>query len=134
MATHSSVLAWRIPGMVEPGGPPSVGSHRVRYDWSDFSNSICLFLLLFLLLWETDLRIYWYNLCQRMFCLNSLIGVLWCHVLHLSLYAHFEFIFVYGVRMCSNFIDSQAAVQLSQHHLLRRLFSSLCIFASSVKG
>ena len=32
MATHSSVLAWRIPGMGEPGGLPSVGSHRVRYD------------------------------------------------------------------------------------------------------
>ena len=32
MATHSSVLAWRIPGAVEPGGPPSVGSHRVGQD------------------------------------------------------------------------------------------------------
>ena len=32
MATHSSVLAWRIPGMGEPGGLPSVGSHRVRHD------------------------------------------------------------------------------------------------------
>ena len=31
MATHSSVLAWRIPGTGEPGGLPSVGSHRVRY-------------------------------------------------------------------------------------------------------
>ena len=29
MATHSSVLAWRIPGMAEPGGLPSMGSHRV---------------------------------------------------------------------------------------------------------
>ena len=29
MATHSNVLAWRIPGMGEPGGLPSVGSHRV---------------------------------------------------------------------------------------------------------
>ena len=29
MATHSSVLAWRIPGMGEPGGLPSMGSHRV---------------------------------------------------------------------------------------------------------
>ena len=29
MATHSSVLAWRIPGMEEPGGLPSMGSHRV---------------------------------------------------------------------------------------------------------
>ena len=32
MATHSSVLAWRIPGAVEPGGLPSMGSHRVGYD------------------------------------------------------------------------------------------------------
>jgi len=32
MATHSSVLAWRIPGMEEPGGLPCVGSHRVGHD------------------------------------------------------------------------------------------------------
>ena len=32
MATHSSVLAWRIPGTGEPGGRPSMGSHRVRHD------------------------------------------------------------------------------------------------------
>ena len=32
MATHSSVLAWRIPGMGEPGGLPSMGSHRVEHD------------------------------------------------------------------------------------------------------
>ena len=32
MATHSSVLAWRLPGMGEPGGLPSMGSHRVRHD------------------------------------------------------------------------------------------------------
>ena len=32
MATHSSVLAWRIPGMVEPDGLPSMGSHRVGHD------------------------------------------------------------------------------------------------------
>ena len=38
MATHSSVLAWRrIPGMVEPGGLPSMGSHRVGHDWSDLA-------------------------------------------------------------------------------------------------
>ena len=35
MATHSSVLAWRIPGMAEPGGLPSMGSHRVGHNWSD---------------------------------------------------------------------------------------------------
>ena len=37
MATHSSVLAWRIPGTVEPGGLPSMGSHRVGHDWSDLA-------------------------------------------------------------------------------------------------
>ena len=35
MATHSSVLAWRIPGTGEPGGLPSMGSHRVGHAWSD---------------------------------------------------------------------------------------------------
>ena len=34
MATHSSVLAWNIPGTGEPGGLLSMGSHRVRHDWS----------------------------------------------------------------------------------------------------
>ena len=37
MAAHSSVLAWRIPGMGEPGGLPSMGSHRVGHDWSDLA-------------------------------------------------------------------------------------------------
>ena len=37
MATHSSVLAWRIPGTQEPGGLPSMGSHRVGHDWSDLA-------------------------------------------------------------------------------------------------
>ena len=52
MATHSSVLAWRIPGTGEPGGLPSVGSHRVGHDWSDlaawcmicWTHSMCLIL------------------------------------------------------------------------------------------
>ena len=37
MASHSSVLAWRIPGTGEPGGLPSMGSHRVGHDWSDLA-------------------------------------------------------------------------------------------------
>ena len=37
MATHSSVLPWRIPGTGEPGGLPSMGSHRVGHDWSDLA-------------------------------------------------------------------------------------------------
>ena len=37
VATHSSVLAWRIPGTGVPGGLPSMGSHRVGHDWSDLA-------------------------------------------------------------------------------------------------
>ena len=37
MATHSSVLAWGIPGTGEPGGLPSMGSHSVGHDWSDLA-------------------------------------------------------------------------------------------------
>ena len=37
MATHSSVRAWRIPGMGEPGALPSLGSHRVGHDWRDLA-------------------------------------------------------------------------------------------------
>ena len=37
MATHSSVLTWRIPGPGEPGGLPSMGSHRVGHDWSNLA-------------------------------------------------------------------------------------------------
>ena len=42
MAPHSSVLAWRIPGMVEPGGLPSMGSHRVGHDWSDLAAAVAM--------------------------------------------------------------------------------------------
>ena len=42
MATHSSVLAWRILGMGEPGRLPSLGSHRVGHDWNDLAWPSCL--------------------------------------------------------------------------------------------
>ena len=51
MATHSSVLAWRIPGRGGPGGLLPMGSHRVRHDWSDlaaaatilYSSETCIY-------------------------------------------------------------------------------------------
>ena len=49
----------------------------IRSQWFTF--------LLSLLCWDTDLREHWYGLYQRMICLCSLLGVLWCHVLSLSL-------------------------------------------------
>ena len=42
MATHSSVLAWRIPGTGERDGLPSMGSHRVGHDWSDSAAAAAL--------------------------------------------------------------------------------------------
>ena len=47
MATHSGVLAWRIPGTGEPGGLPSLGLHRVRHDWSDLAAATSLYNLRF---------------------------------------------------------------------------------------
>ena len=49
-------------------------------------------------------------------------------VLNFRSLVHFEFIFVYGVKKCSNFILLHVAVQLSQHHLLKRLSLLHCIF------
>ena len=44
MATHSSVLAWRIPGTEEPGRRPSMGSQRVRHDWSNLAAAAELYI------------------------------------------------------------------------------------------
>ena len=41
MATHSSVIAWRLPGTGEPGGLPSMGWHRVGHNWSDLAAEVC---------------------------------------------------------------------------------------------
>ena len=64
MATHSSVLAWRIPGTGEPGGLPSMGSHRVGHDWSNLAaaaaeiegdvKDVCQFLA-----WVTGFSVGW---------------------------------------------------------------------------
>ena len=72
MATHSSFLAWRIPGTGEPGGLPSMGSHRVGHDWSNLAaaaaamDSVCfcrknLFI--------TKIFHYWGLLLTRNWCL-----------------------------------------------------------------
>ena len=45
MATHSSVFAWRIPGMGEPGGLPSMALHRVGHDWSDLAAAAAFFIV-----------------------------------------------------------------------------------------
>ena len=55
MATHSSVLAWRIPGTGEPGGLLSMGSHRVGHDWSDLAAAAAA---------DTIILLLWIMLCN----------------------------------------------------------------------
>ena len=67
MATHSRVLAWRIRGMGEPGGLPSMGSHRVGHDWSDLAAAavewytyIYIYIYVYIYIWfnkYNDLKI-----------------------------------------------------------------------------
>ena len=70
MATHSSVLAWRIPGTGEPSGLPSVGSHRVGHDWSDLAaaaagvphiSGLKQYLSVPNIFWNAFLRLIWVN-------------------------------------------------------------------------
>ena len=80
METHSSVLAWRIPGTAEPGGLPSMGSHRVRHDWSDLAA------VLGLILW---------SLCSVLCLLSwslfqSLFYLIWVMLLLLSFGPHLQ--------------------------------------------
>ena len=72
----------------------------------------CLSLFLFLLAWETHLR--------KTFRSENVLPVLLARIFTVSCLmfmslSHFEFIFVHGKRMCSNFIDLHAAVKLTQH-------------------
>ena len=64
-------------------------------------------------------------------CLYYPEELLWCHDLNISLifksFIHLEFIFVYGVNWCSSFILLHLAVQVSQHHSLKRLFLHHCM-------
>ena len=81
MATHSRVLAWRIPGTEEPGGLPSMGSHRVKHDWSHTAaaaakaSEVQLFWSQKLLLvsWATEIYILCPCSCQYF---NVLLSVL----------------------------------------------------------
>ena len=65
--THSSVLAWRIPAMGEPGGLLSMGSHRVGHDWSDLAAAVFPILLF------SSISLHW--LLRKAFL--SLLASLW---------------------------------------------------------
>ena len=80
-----------------------------------------------------DHRWFCFDLCHWVFCLFSSKSFIVSGLPFRSL-IHFEFIFVFGIRKCSNFILLLVAVQFSQHHLLKRLsLSHYIYFASFVK-
>ena len=59
MATHSSVLAWRIPGTGEPGGLLSMGSHTVRHNWSNLAAAAAGLPVHHQLLEPTQTHVHW---------------------------------------------------------------------------
>ena len=63
MATHSSVLAWRIPGTGEPGGLPSMGLHRVGHDWSDLVAAAAAEIIILSKVRQRKTNTVWYHLC-----------------------------------------------------------------------
>ena len=86
MATHSSVLAWRIPGMGEPGGLPSMGLHRVGYDWSDLAaaasfHMVIRYLYIFfeaMSVWILCLFLNWFFcVCVSLFFSFKSIQIFW---------------------------------------------------------
>ena len=69
MATHSSVLAWRIPGTGKPGGPLSMGSHRVGHDGSDLAAAVfhCIYIDLIFFIHS--------SVCRHLGCFHVLATV-----------------------------------------------------------
>ena len=65
MATHSSILAWRIPGSEEPGGLLSMGSHRVGQDWSDLVAAAAADRLVSFIIIITILMLYLFLLLKK---------------------------------------------------------------------
>ena len=90
---------------------------------------ILVYIYIHIYIWSKKI---FYDLCQRMFCLFSsknfiVVGLILMYLIH------FEFIFVYGARECSNFICKHISAQISQLHLLKSLvLSTLYVFVSFV--
>ena len=103
MATHSSVLAWRIPGMGEPGGLPSMGSHRVGRDWSDLAVYICPWYFLNLsypLLPPLCPPIHSLCLHLHLFSVNWFISTLFLDSIYISVSIQYLFFLFWLTSLC----------------------------------
>ena len=96
MATHSSVLAWRIPGTGEPGGLPSMGLHRVGHDWSDLAAAAAAEITINILNFTKFSVIGYFALSQKIrtlwFCFFSLFIII--EYLNFLFYVKFYFILI----------------------------------------
>ena len=96
-------------------------------------NLIRSLFFFFILPWEPDIRKHWYlllmseNVLPMFFSKSCIVSCFKFKSL-----SHFEFIFVYDVRVCSNFIDLHVTVQFSQHHLQKSLSFLYCVFLPSL--
>ena len=110
MATHSSVLAWRIPGMAEPGGLPTMGSHRVGHDWRDLAAAAAAAACI---LWRNVslvlLPIFWLGCLLFCYWATWAVCIFWrlipCQLLHLQIFSPILrvvfFCLVYGFLGCA---------------------------------
>ena len=107
MATHSSVLAWRIPGMVKPGGLPSMGSHRVRHNWRDLEVA-AVFLQVWgdISLWFGFAFPWWVSDVEHLsmlllaICISTLEKFLFSFYAHLKVFFFFLTLHFWGVYIC----------------------------------
>ena len=76
MATHPSVLAWRIPGTGEPGGLLSTVSHRVGHDWSDLAAAAALWLRHYFYYMTVKIKLSYLQMIERngINCYNGIIN------------------------------------------------------------
>ena len=144
MATHSSVLAWRIPRTGEPGGLLSMGSHRVRHDWSDSAAAaawiLCQYYAIFYkrlepvdfgIQWGPKINLLWILRNDCMWFTNiffDLVGCLFI-LMMVSFTVQKHFSLIQGLQLFSGsscLLDSMASKALQG---LTAIFNhSTCIF------
>ena len=90
----------------------------------------CLVFLVVVEFSEMFIYLHFHGWCQRMLCLTFSSRCFMMSCLIFKSLSHFEFICMHGVSLCSSFIELHAAVQFSQHHLLKRLSFPRFIFLS----
>ena len=142
-ATHSSILAWRIPWTSPWSHQESDTTERLSLHFISFAVQklaslisslwfVFAFISIALEHWLKKTLVQFMSENVSPMLSSSHFIVLWLVFKSLS---NFEFIFVHDIKLYSNLIDLDAAVQLSQHHLLKRLFFffSFYILASFIE-